>query len=112
VKESREAAAHDATPRNAQEGRRVPPVRRSLTLVNAQGLHARPISKMIEVVRRHQAAVTIRCGSQVANGRRMLEMLALAAPAGAVLEVEADGPDADALLDELDALVRARFGEE
>jgi phosphotransferase system HPr (HPr) family protein len=88
------------------------PVRRSLTLVNAQGLHARPISKLIEVVRRHQAAVTFRCGSQTANGRRMLELLGLAAPAGSVLEVEADGPDADQLLDEIEALVRSRFGEE
>jgi phosphotransferase system HPr-like phosphotransfer protein len=42
----------------------------------------------------------------------MLELLALAAPAGSVLEVEADGPDADQLLDELEALVRSRFGEE
>jgi phosphotransferase system HPr-like phosphotransfer protein len=42
----------------------------------------------------------------------MLEMLALAAPAGSVLEVEADGADATALLDELEALIRSRFGEE
>ena len=90
----------------------MPRVRRSLTLVNQQGLHARPISRMIEVARRHQAAVTIRVGAQAANGRRMLEMLALAAPAGAVLEVEADGDDAAALIDELERLVASRFGEE
>lgn len=90
----------------------MPPLCRSLTIVNQLGLHARPISKIIEVARRHQAAVTIRCGEQRANGRRMLEMLALAAPVGSVLEVEADGEDAPALLDELEKLVASRFGEE
>lgn len=90
----------------------MPPLRRSLTIVNQLGLHARPISKLIEVARRHQAAVTIRCGEQQANGRKMLEMLALAAPVGSVLEVEAEGEDAQALLDELAQLVASRFGEE
>lgn len=90
----------------------MPPLRRSLVIVNQLGLHARPISRIIEVARRHQAAVTIRCGEQTANGRRMLEMLALAAPVGTVLEVEADGEDAQALLDDLEALVASRFGEE
>lgn len=87
-------------------------VRRSLTIVNQQGLHARPISKMIEVARRHRAAITIRCGEQAANGRKMLEMLALAAPVGTVLDVEADGDDAAELVDELERLVASRFGEE
>jgi phosphotransferase system HPr (HPr) family protein len=90
----------------------LPPLRRSLTIVNQLGLHARPISKMIEVARRHQASLTIRCGDQRANGRKMLEMLALAAPVGSLLEVEAEGEDAQALVDELERLVAARFGEE
>jgi phosphotransferase system HPr (HPr) family protein len=90
----------------------VPSVRRSLTIVNQQGLHARPISKMIEVARRHQASLKLRCGTQSANGRKMLEMLALAAPVGSLLEVEADGDDAAALVDELEKLVASRFGEE
>ena len=90
----------------------MPPLSRSLTIVNQLGLHARPISRIIEVARRHQASVTFRCGEQQANGRRMLEMLALAAPVGSVLEVEADGEDAQALVDELEALIASRFGEE
>ena len=84
---------------------------RSLVLENPQGLHARPISRILEIVRRHQASVTIRVGESSANGRKMLELLALAAPVGSVLEVDAEGDDAVALLDELEALVRARFGE-
>lgn len=90
----------------------MPLLRRSVTLVNAQGLHARPISKLVEIAKRHQASVVVRCGSQKANARRMLEMLALAAPTGSVLDFEADGDDAEALLTELEQVIAARFGEE
>jgi phosphocarrier protein NPr len=39
-------------------------------------------------------------------------MLTLAAPCGAALEFEAEGDDAQALVDALVALVESRFGEE
>jgi phosphotransferase system HPr (HPr) family protein len=87
-------------------------VRRSATLVNAHGLHARPISRIIEVARRHSAEVFVSCGGVRANGRRMLEMLMLAAPPGAELEFDAEGDDAEALVAELEKLVAEKFGEE
>ena len=90
----------------------MPRVRRSAALVNAQGLHARPISKLIEVARRHRAALTISCGDIRADGRNMLQMLTLAAPSGSVLEFDADGEDAEALVAELEKLVADRFQEE
>jgi phosphotransferase system HPr (HPr) family protein len=90
----------------------MPRVRRSATLVNSQGLHARPISRMIEVARRHRSALTISCNGVRADGRNMLQMLSLAAPSGSVLEFEADGEDAEELVCTLEKLVAARFDEE
>jgi phosphotransferase system HPr (HPr) family protein len=90
----------------------MPRVRRSASLVNAQGLHARPISKMIEVARRHRATLTVSCGELKADGRSMLQMLTLAAPSGSVLEFDADGEDAEALVAELEKLVAERFHED
>ena len=89
----------------------MPQVRRSATLLNPQGLHARPISKMIEVARRHRAKLRITVGDVTADGRNMLQMLTLAAPVGSVLELDADGEDADALVAELERLVAAKFDE-
>ncbi len=86
-------------------------VARSVTLVNEFGLHARPISRVLEVVRNHQSAITITWGGIRANGRKMLELLTLAAPHGSVLELDADGDDAERLIDALDQLVRSGFGE-
>ena len=89
----------------------MPVVRRSVTLVNEQGLHARPITRMIEIARRHQARLTVSCGDVRADGRSMMQMLMLAAPHGAVLEFDAEGEDADALVAALEKLVADRFGE-
>jgi len=87
-------------------------IRRTATLVNTQGLHARPISRMIEVARRHRAALSVTCGGARADGRSMLQMLTLAAPAGSTLELEADGEDAEALVGALEQLIASRFDEE
>jgi phosphocarrier protein HPr len=89
----------------------VPLVRRTVTLVNPQGLHARPISKLLETAKRHESSLRIVSGGRQVNGRSMLDMLTLAAPAGAVLELEAEGPDAEALVSALERLVADRFGE-
>ena len=90
----------------------MPRVVRSVVLLNEHGLHARPISRLLEVARRFGASLVIRCDGAKADGRRMLQMLTLAAPCGASLEFEADGDDAQALVDALVALVESRFGEE
>ena len=87
-------------------------VRRSATLVNSQGLHARPISRMIETARKHRAALVVSCAGVRADGRNMLQMLTLAAPPGSVLEFEAEGEDAAELVAELLRLVAEKFGEE
>jgi phosphotransferase system HPr-like phosphotransfer protein len=42
----------------------------------------------------------------------MLQMLTLAAPPGAVLEFEADGEDAEALVSALEKVIAERFHEE
>lgn len=89
----------------------MPRVVRATVLRNEHGLHARPISKLIAVMRRFQAPLSVRCGERRANGRRMVDLLMLAAPIGTEIEFDADGDDAAALVDELIALVDSRFGE-
>lgn len=89
----------------------MPRVVRVTVLRNEHGLHARPIQKLIATTRGFAAAVMIRCGTKRANGRKMLEMLMLAAPSGTEIEFDADGEDAEALVDALVSLVDLRFGE-
>jgi phosphocarrier protein len=46
------------------------------------------------------------------DGKSIMQMLLLAATQGTELEIECDGPDADAALAELVRLVESRFDEE
>ena len=89
----------------------MPHIVRSTTLMNEFGLHARPISKLITVMRGFQSSVVVRCGSSSANGSRMLDMLQLRAAHGSEIEFTVDGDDAEAAVAALLALVDGRFGE-
>ncbi len=90
----------------------MPRVRRSVTLVNVQGLHARPISRIVETARRHRSSLAISSGCVRADGRNLLQMLTLAAPPGTVLELDCEGDDAEELVAALERLIAERFGEE
>lgn len=86
-------------------------MQRSVRLINRFGLHARPISQIVEIAGRHQAALTVQLGDRHADARSIFELMSLGAGFGADLVLDADGPDAGELLDEIEDLVRAGFGE-
>jgi phosphocarrier protein len=80
-------------------------------LVNRLGLHARAAARLVHTAARYEASITVRRGTSRVDGKSILGLLTLAAARGTRLRVTADGPDADAALDELARLVRDRFGE-
>ena len=55
------------------------------------------------------ADLRIRCAGREVNGRSILEVIALGATCGSELELLADGPDAEALVSALAALVEGGF---
>lgn len=85
---------------------------RVLDIVNEKGLHARASARFVEVVEAHEARATVSKDGLDASGDSIMGLLMLAASRGTQIEVATDGPDADALADALEALVRDRFGEE
>lgn len=82
---------------------------RTVTIVNPEGLHARPSGALVAVALDHEADLRIRCSGREVNGRSILEVIALGATCGAELELVADGPDAEALLAALATLVEGGF---
>jgi phosphotransferase system HPr (HPr) family protein len=87
-------------------------ISRRIKLVNRQGLHARPIQRIVEICRRHQAKIRIARGVDEVDGRSILEMLTLAAPRGTELMLTAEGDDEQSLIAELVSLIEGRFGED
>ncbi|MEM1314916.1 MAG: HPr family phosphocarrier protein [Pseudomonadota bacterium] len=85
---------------------------RTLSIVNAKGLHARASARFVATVEAHDARAWVERDGERVPGDSIMGLLMLAAPKGSEIEVETEGPAADALLDALDALVADRFGEE
>lgn len=85
---------------------------RTLTIRNQRGLHARAASKFVKLAGGYDADITVAKDGQSVSGRSIMGLMMLAAGIGSSIEVSAQGPDAAAALDALQALVEDRFGEE
>lgn len=84
---------------------------RNVIITNPQGLHARPADMFVKVAIKYQAKVEVVKDSERIDGKSILAILTLAATEGTQLRLEACGPDAEAALDELVALIADDFGE-
>lgn len=89
-----------------------PPSRRRLTIVNLRGLHARASAKLVEVAGRFACDIRVRRNGMDVSASSIMGLLMLGAARGEVIDLEADGPDAQAALDALEALVTGGFGED
>lgn len=89
-------------------------VTKQTTIINATGLHARPASVFVAEAKKYQSAVTIKDidkGSAPVNAKSIMMILAAGLGTGANVEIACDGPDEQAALDALIALVDSGFGE-
>ncbi len=100
-----------ALPDSIQPSPSVPDRAQTVTIPNSQGLHARPVMRFVDLASQFQASVTVRKGARVVDGKNPMEMMLLEATQGTVLEILADGPDADGAVDALARLVQSGFGE-
>ena len=88
------------------------PLTRTLSITNAKGLHARASARFVETVERFDATASVARDGQIVAGDSIMGLLMLAAGPGATIEVSVDGPEAEALMAALEALVAGRFGED
>jgi phosphocarrier protein HPr len=88
------------------------PLRAIAKITNKRGLHARASAKVVEASARFQSEITIIKDGTRVNGRSIMGLMMLAASLGSEIGVEAVGPDADAAMTAMLALIDAKFGEE
>jgi phosphocarrier protein len=87
-------------------------VRRTVEICNERGLHARASAKFVKLASGFNAEVRVARDGAVVDARSIMGLMMLAAGIGSTIDIEAEGPDADAAVDALSALVEARFEEE
>jgi phosphocarrier protein len=83
--------------------------RRRVEVVNTYGLHMRPATKFVNLANSFESEVWVDHKGVRANGKSILDMAGLAAQCGAALDLEARGPDSEAVLAALADLVAAGF---
>jgi phosphoenolpyruvate---glycerone phosphotransferase subunit DhaM len=82
-----------------------------LTLVNPQGLHARPAAQIATAVGALAADVAVEAGGRRADASSSLELMTLGAGQGTKITVSAVGVDAGQAVETVRTLVEAGFGE-
>ncbi|HEY1615302.1 MAG TPA: HPr family phosphocarrier protein [Rhizomicrobium sp.] len=83
-----------------------------VTIVNKKGLHARASARIVEAAARFQSQITVTKDGQTVDARSIMGLMMLAASLGCEIAIAARGPDADAALTAILALVEAKFGED
>ena len=88
--------------------------RRTLTIVNERGLHARASAKLVEVASRWPDTTEIRVAKaeREVDGRSILDVMMLGAARGDEITLIVGGEDAPAAMEEIAALVENGFGEQ
>ncbi len=82
--------------------------RRTVTLVNSQGLHARPASQFATAAAGFDAEIT----ANGINAKSLLSIMAMGASAGTEIVLEATGPQAEEAVAALAELIEGGFGED
>ena len=86
----------------------------TVTLQNRHGLHARPAHLFVQTANGYASRLSVgrADATERVDGKSIMGMMMLAAEQGTVLELRAEGPDAEAQLRAVVELVAARFGED
>jgi phosphocarrier protein HPr len=86
-------------------------VERSVQIVNRLGIHARPAAEIVKQAAKFKSSITIVRDDMEVNGKSIMGVMMLAAECGATIILRADGPDEEAALEALAAVIAAGFGE-
>ena len=87
-------------------------LRRSLTIANKRGLHARAAAKFVRTAGQFDAAVRVAFKGQDVSGLSIMGLMMLAAGIGSSIEISCAGRQAAEAMAALSALVESKFGED
>lgn len=85
---------------------------REVEVLNANGIHVRPSSQIVEATRAFQSSIALENGELTADARSVIGLLQLQAMQGARLKIRATGEDAEQAVEALVELFNNRFGFE
>ena len=84
-------------------------ITKELKLLNKNGMHVRPAGLFAKTASKFDAEVEVEKDGNVVSGKSIMALMTLEATCGTVLKVSASGPEAEDVLEELEALVARKF---
>ena len=86
--------------------------KRTITISNKLGLHARASAKLTQAASKFESGVWISRNGRRVNAKSIMGVMMLAAAKGSTIVVETDGRDEDEAMKAIEELVAGRFGED
>jgi phosphocarrier protein len=87
-------------------------LKRDFAIINQRGLHARASAKFVKCAEGFDATILVSKDGQSVPGTSIMGLMMLAASMGTSIAVEASGPQAEAAMVALEALVASKFDED
>jgi phosphocarrier protein len=87
-------------------------IRRDITIINKLGIHARPAARIVKAASLSKANFWIGKDGQRVNGKSIMGVMMLAAEQGSTVTIEAEGKEAQDLIDEIVKMIEDKFDEE
>lgn len=85
---------------------------KKVEIVNKRGLHARASAKFVSCARTFDCDIQVTHKGMTVPAVSVMGLMMLVASKGSIVELSAQGPQADKALDTLAALVATKFGED
>ncbi|HEX4707185.1 MAG TPA: HPr family phosphocarrier protein [Candidatus Udaeobacter sp.] len=87
-------------------------VEKEVSVINRLGLHARPAAMFVRIASRHRSEIWVSKEGEEVNGKSIMGLMMLAAGQGSKLRIRCEGPDAEKAMEDLEALINAKFNED
>ena len=87
-------------------------IERQATIVNQEGLHARPAARIVRLASSFSAEIELSKDGLDVNGKSIMGVMMLAAECGSEITIRANGSDAEQAVQALAELVADGFGEQ
>ncbi|SIQ22787.1 phosphocarrier protein [Alkalispirochaeta americana] len=81
----------------------------TLSVLTKTGIHSRPADLFVRTAKLYQSAITVRKNGACADAKNIIKMILLNVCQGQEIEIQADGPDEEAALEDLQRLVESDF---
>ena len=86
-------------------------IEREVKIINKYGLHARPAMQFVELANRYNSKIEVSNGMLAVDAKSIMSVMRLAAAAGTILRIVANGSDAEEAVALLVKMVEDGFGE-